>query len=408
MPSFKHSNIWLEHAKSIIPGGVSTNAKSYERLFPGVTPVCCAESNGAYFTDLDDNVWLDFEMSMGCSIWGHNHPIINQAVMTQLAKGSSFTLPSELEVKLAQKLLKRVGTFEMIRFSKNGADVVSASVRIARAFTRRSKVLSGTYHGWHDWSANSHYDEPPHKLGIPESAALEHRKIDTLTYSCIAPLLRKEADETAAVVVTPEDWSKEDLKQLRALCNEVGTLLIFDEVTSFMKEGICGVMGKVDVIPDMLCLSKGLANGLPLAALMGPTNIMKLATQVKFSHAHASEPLALAAAIASENMLKDIPNWPTWGDRAQQAIATIQNEINTQALSEHLIITGRNTGYRIQTPGYKLLDDPFRAHFVKQMAKHKIYSIGYIICSDAHCEDDYIQLEKACCETIQLWAKERN
>ncbi|NRB65639.1 MAG: aminotransferase class III-fold pyridoxal phosphate-dependent enzyme, partial [Saprospiraceae bacterium] len=158
MHLFKQSNAWLERSKSIIPGGSSTNAKNYDRLFPGVTPVTCAKSNGAYFTDLDDNVWLDFEMAMGCAIWGHRHPVINQAIMTQLSKGSSFTLPSELEVQLAVKLLERVGAFEMVRFSKNGADVVSASIRIARAFTGRTKVFSGTYHGWHDWYLGSNWN----------------------------------------------------------------------------------------------------------------------------------------------------------------------------------------------------------------------------------------------------------
>jgi glutamate-1-semialdehyde 2,1-aminomutase len=150
---FNESLRWLDEVTRIIPAGCSTLAKTPWRVLPGTTAICCVEARGARFTDLDGNSWLDCEMAMGTAVWGHARAEVEAAVIHQLRRGVSYSLPAPLELELAELLLARFDRFESVRFCKSGADAVTGAVRIARACTGRAIVIATGYHGWMDWSA---------------------------------------------------------------------------------------------------------------------------------------------------------------------------------------------------------------------------------------------------------------
>lgn len=158
---------FYEINKNIIPEGSSTLAKSPNRLEKGYSPFYAEEAHGSHFVDIDGNDWLDCEMAMGTAVWGHNNPRINNAMLKQIQKGVNFSIPSTLEYELGCILLNRFPMYKAVKFFKNGGDSVYAAVRSSRFFSKKDKVLSCEYHGWHDWCSPSYYNCSPSQLGIP-------------------------------------------------------------------------------------------------------------------------------------------------------------------------------------------------------------------------------------------------
>ena len=152
---------FYEINKNIIPEGSSTLAKSPNRLEKGYSPFYAEEAHGSHFVDIDGNDWLDCEMAMGTAVWGHNNPRINNAMLKQIQKGVNFSIPSTLEYELGCILLNRFPMYKAVKFFKNGGDSVYAAVRSSRFFSKKDKVLSCEYHGWHDWCSPSYYNCSP-------------------------------------------------------------------------------------------------------------------------------------------------------------------------------------------------------------------------------------------------------
>lgn len=171
---------FYEINKNIIPEGSSTLAKSPNRLEKGYSPFYAEEAHGSHFVDIDGNDWLDCEMAMGTAVWGHNNPRINNAMLKQIQKGVNFSIPSTLEYELGCILLNRFPMYKAVKFFKNGGDSVYAAVRSSRFFSKKDKVLSCEYHGWHDWCSPSYYNCSPSQLGMDYIILL---------FSCIAEYL---------------------------------------------------------------------------------------------------------------------------------------------------------------------------------------------------------------------------
>ncbi|GGI45642.1 hypothetical protein GCM10008018_13180 [Paenibacillus marchantiophytorum] len=401
--NFTRSLEWLEQAAAIIPGGCSTLAKSPERLFPGYTALCCAEAKGSRFTDLDGHVWLDCEMAMGTVSWGHAREEVNEAIIRQLAKGTSFSTASDLELEAAKLILKRFGgRYKSLKFAKGGADVVSAAVRAARAYSGKSKVIATAYHGWHDWSSYGYYGQEDAALGIPSSIR------DTTTWvnggsQAIMDLLASEADNVACIVLCPNEWEKEELSKVVADCNQRKVTVIFDEVTSGIRMGKQATAGEFDVWPDILCLSKGMANGLPLAVIMGGDPWMTLLADIKFSSAHASEAIAFAALIACEELMEQAPVWPSWRDPASSMMKQLKELMVSLELHD-LELQGTYASFCIRQPSKPhFYQDPFREFLVKHLAADGIFSKGYFVFSDSHTKDDFDCVQTSIESALRLW-----
>ena len=162
-PGLKRSAELLERARRIIPGASQTMSKGPSQWAQGMAPSFVRRADGATVWDVDGNAWLDFPMALGPVILGHRHPAVDEAITRQLQDGITFTLPHELEVEVAERIVAAVPCAEMVRFAKSGSDATSAAVRLARAITGREHVIVAGYHGWHDWYVGS----TSRYLGVP-------------------------------------------------------------------------------------------------------------------------------------------------------------------------------------------------------------------------------------------------
>ncbi|QES46985.1 hypothetical protein DEJ50_03075 [Streptomyces venezuelae] len=395
---------WLTTVSQIIPAGCSTLAKTPNRLLPGHGAIAAVCAKDAEFTDLDGRTWLDCEMAMGTATWGHARPEVEEAVIAQLRRGTSFSVADPLELLLAQRLLDRFEVFESAKFAKSGADAVSGAVRIARAATGRALVVATEYHGWHDWAASAHYATEPERLGIPHA-------VSELTLTCapddperLTDLLRKHSLSVAAVVLCPNRWTVEHLRAVVDEARSHGTLVIFDEVTSGMRMGRRATCGEVGIWPDLLCISKGMANGLPLAAILGARRHVMRAEDVRMSNAHSSESLAIAAALACENLLDAAPEWPSFRVRTQAMMVTLRSRITELGLTGRVEVRGDYSSFSLGTPGAAdFWTDPFRAHVLPQLADRKIFTKGYFVFSDRHTPEQLDNVERAICAALATY-----
>ncbi|MEN9868806.1 MAG: hypothetical protein RL748_4396, partial [Pseudomonadota bacterium] len=233
----------LAKIEKIIPGGTSTNAKSPSRLAPPITPNFAVSAAGAEFIDDDGRNWIDCDMGLAAVVWGHARTEIDDAVISQIRKGVLFSAPPMLEGEAAELILDRLQEFAALRFVKTGSDAVSAAVRVARAATGRTDIIIGTYHGWHDWAIYPFYGAA---TGVPAQVGQLTRKLPEETAAATRLLL--DAD-VAAVVVCPEQWEPEQLKEVVQLVRANGSIVIFDEVKSGLRVGPKGVWHKINIIP---------------------------------------------------------------------------------------------------------------------------------------------------------------
>lgn len=392
----------LAEALNIVPGGSSTSAKSPLRFYPPETPLFAVSADGCRFTDEQGRVWLDCDMALGTMVWGHRRAEIEEAVVHQLNKGVLFSIPAALEIEVAERILCRLAVFDSLRFFKSGSDAVSSAVRVARAATGRRTVLYGSYHGWHDWAAYHVYGKGD-ELGIPQDVAATVGWLDVESYDAFSEQVEKKR-APAAVVVCPEHWDIPDLQELRVKCKRRGIILVFDEVKSGLRFGKRGVFAAKGVVPDLLCLSKGLANGLPLAVLVGSRELMQHCIGARITGTYAGECLSLAAAGAAERLLYENAEWPPWETAARAIMARANEVIINAGLKGRLVVDGYPGCFRIGTPGTPLPADPFRKHFVCKLAAKGLFSAGYILPSAAHDADDYCAIEDAVIKAIQSWA----
>ncbi len=405
---FSNSLKWWDKVQNKIPAGCSTLAKTPERLFPGYTPICCEKSKGSKFEDIDGNMWIDCEMGMGTVIWGHSRDEINNAVIEQLFKGTSYSIPAKIEYDLAELLLSRFEYYDSVRFCKNGVDAVSAAVRLIRAQTGRSIIVSGTYHGWHDWCAYGYYGREYKKLGIPKGVADTTRWLCNNTYEDFLNIANDMYNDLCGIVLCPAEWKQEELKKVWLYCKEKSIPVIFDEVTSGMRMGKKATAGEYNIWPDILCISKGLANGLPLAAILSSNKYMKYMKQIKFTNAHSSECVALAAAIASEKLLQKQDIWPSWKLKSQNMIDEILKYMQNTNIKSSLELKGYYGCFCIASDSNNnFIEDPFREHFVKYLASKGIFSKGYIILCDQHSDDEIGLIKESIIEAMEIWEKSK-
>lgn len=301
LPNISRSLEIYESGNSRIPGVTQTFAKGPRNYVFGVSPIFAESGKGAYLTDVDGNTFLDFTMAVGPLSLGYSDPRVNQAIQNQLDKGITFSLPSSLETVTAEKIIEMVPGIESVRFSKTGADVTTAAIRLARAITGRDEVVCCGYHGWHDWyigltSRNS---------GIPDSA----RKLTrNATYNDIESFRALMNEKTACVILEPvlfEAPQADFLRQLRQLCDQVGCLLIFDEMWTGFRIDPGGAQKFFDVRADLVTFSKSLANGMPLSVICGSyAHLERFEKDVFFYTTFGGEALSLAAAMETLTIIQ--------------------------------------------------------------------------------------------------------
>ena len=253
---------------------------------------------------MDGNQYVDYVLGLLPIILGYQDPDVDTAIREQLEKGILFSLSTELEVDLAERLRQLIPCAEMVRFGKNGSDVTSAAIRLARAHTGRDRVAICGYHGWHDWYIGT----TTRNLGVPQAVQALSYQFQYNDVNSIESLLSQDSEGYAAIILEPTGQEQPQdgfLTVLRELADFYGSLLIFDEIITGFRISLGGAQEFYGVTPDLACFGKAMANGMPISALVGKAEIMNDMEEIFFSTTFGGEALSLAAGIATIDKLKE-------------------------------------------------------------------------------------------------------
>lgn len=301
-----NSNAWLEQARDVIPGVAQTFSKGPTQVVDGVTPMYLDRGEGAYVWDVDGNKFIDYPTSLGPIVLGHNDPDVTAAVTDQIKKGTIFSLSHPIEVEVAKTLVDAIPCADMVRFGKNGSDVTSAAVRVSRAFTGRDLVALCGYHGWQDWYIGT----TTRNAGVPDAVSNLSKTFAYDDIGSLEALFAEHPDQIACVIMEPVgvvEPSAEYLQAVKDLCEQNGSLLIFDEVLTGFRIGYGGAQERYGVVPDLACYAKALANGYPLSVVAGRRDVMELFDEIFFSFTFGGEAVSLAAAKATLSKMQHEP-----------------------------------------------------------------------------------------------------
>ena len=310
----------FERAQLHIPGGVNSPVRAFKSV--GGTPRFIERAQGAYIFDADGKAYIDYVGSWGPMILGHQHPAVIEAVTRQAGIGMSYGAPTEAEIEMAELLCARVPNLEMVRLCSSGTEATMSALRLARGFTGRDQILKfeGCYHG-HGDSLLVKAGSGLLTFGVPTSPGVpaELAKLTlTATYNDLAStraLFEANPASIACVIVEPVAGNMNCvppvpgfLEGLRALCDEFGALLIFDEVMTGFRVGPRGAAGLYGIAPDLITLGKIIGGGLPVGAFGGRRDVMqKLAPlgPVYQAGTLSGNPLAMSAGLALLRALDD-------------------------------------------------------------------------------------------------------
>lgn len=315
----ERSEALFARARQVMPGGVSSPVRAFKAV--GGHPLFITRGEGAYVFDADGNRFIDYVGSWGPLIFGHAHSEVVAAVIEATRNGTSYGAPTEAEILLAELVIEAVPSIEMVRFVNSGTEATMSALRVARAFTRRSKIVkfSGGYHGHADMllvAAGS----GALTLGVPDSPGVP---AEATAHTLVAPyndiaavreLFARYPDDIAAVIVEPVAGNmgcvppvEGFLSGLRAVTQEHGALLILDEVMTGFRVAHGGAQALYGIKPDLTCLGKIVGGGLPAAAYGGRRDIMAMVAPsgpVYQAGTLSGNPLAMAAGAAQLRLLR--------------------------------------------------------------------------------------------------------
>ena len=313
----------FEQAQKVIPGGVNSPVRAFKSV--GGTPIFIKNALGAYLIDEDGNKYIDYISSWGPMIIGHAHPEIINAINKQSQKGTSYGIPTELETKMANLLVSLAPNIDKVRFVNSGTEACMSAVRLARGFTNRDKIIkfSGCYHGHADsfliqaGSGASTFGVP-NSPGITKSTASDTLLANYNDINQVKELFEKYPEQIAAIIIEPIAGNmgcvlpeKNFINQLRELCTQNSSLLIFDEVMTGFRLALGGAQETLGVKADIVTYGKVIGGGLPVGAFGGSNEVMNFLAPdgpVYQAGTLSGNPIAMSAGYA---MLKHLKSNPT-------------------------------------------------------------------------------------------------
>ena len=302
-----------ERAKVLIPGGTQLLSKRPEMFAPDIWPSYYSKAKGCNVWDLDDRQYLDMSiMAVGACILGYADEEVDDAVVGALRKGVNSSLNCPEEVELAEALLEIHPWFGMVRYARSGGEAMGMAVRIARAHTKRDLVLFSGYHGWNDWYLAANLSDSAgldgqlmpglEPNGVPRGLIGTAIPFDANSIESLRGRMHGKEKQIAAILIEPargEDAPAGYLKALRELANEIGAVLIFDEITSGFRMCAGGIHRNYGVHPDIAVFAKSMANGYAMSAVLGTEVVMQAAQTTFISSTNWTDRVGPTAALAT-------------------------------------------------------------------------------------------------------------
>lgn len=341
------ANRLRERAHELIPAGVHTYSKGDDQ-FPSNAPPFIESGHGSMVRDSDGNEFLDWGMGLRSVILGHAYAPVVAAAAAELTRGSNFVRPSPIELQLAERLVELIPSAEMVKLAKNGSDVTTAAIRLARAATGRDLIAAADqpFFSVDDWFIGT----TPVKAGVPTSIQALTLTFKYNSLESLEALFAEHPDRIAAVILEPMslDWPVASfLEGVRELCTKHRAVLIFDEMITGFRFGLRGGQGRFGVLPDLATFGKAIANGFSVSALVGRRDIMELGgirhdqpRVFLLSTTHGGETHAIAAALASLKAMEeeDVAGhlWRT----GEQLVAGLSAAASAAGLRSHARVLG--------------------------------------------------------------------
>lgn len=383
-PSIQKSNDLYNRAIGLIPSVTQTLAKGPTQWINGVAPKYLVKGQGSHVWDVDGNEYIDYLMAVGPLSLGYSYPEVDAAIRKQLEDGITFSMMHPLEVEVAELIREVIPNAEAVRYSKTGADVTSAAVRLARAYTGKYKILCCGYHGWHDW----YIAVTARNYGIPESVLAN---TFTFNYNDMESVKNSIDDDVAAIILEPVVFAEPRdnfLNKLANLCKEKNIILIFDEMWTGFRMALGGAQEFFGITPDLATYSKAVANGMPISILTGKKEIMKLADDdVFFYTTFGGEALSLAAAKATINITKSL-NVPEYLNNQGKKLKDGYNTIAKKLGMDYTSVLGYN--WRSMATFNEKAGDPLiqKSLMQQEMIKRGILWQGFHNMSFTHTDTD--------------------
>jgi glutamate-1-semialdehyde 2,1-aminomutase len=411
--NFEKSKALQKKSHALIPGGAHTYAKGDDQ-YPEQAPGFIARGEGCHVWDVDGNEFIEYGMGLRAVTLGHAYKPVVEAAYRQMQLGINFTRPAPIEVELAEKLVGLIDSAEMVKFAKNGSDVTTAAVKLARAYTSRQMIAICADHPFFsvdDWF-----------IGVTEMSAGIPKAIQDLTvtfhYNDIASLqalFDRYPGQIACVIMEVERLEppvNNFLQEVRRLCDENGALLIFDEIITGFRWHLGGAQKLFGIVPDLSTFGKAMGNGFSISALVGKKDIMELGgiftdkeRVFLLSTTFGAETHSLAAALETikiyerENVIEHLYRQ---GERLTVGIndAVVEND-----LEDHFGVLSRPCNLIFFTRDQdKQPSQPFRTLFLQETLKRGVIMPSLVV-SYSHTDEDIDRTIEVIAEALGIYRK---
>jgi glutamate-1-semialdehyde 2,1-aminomutase len=416
--NFEKSNQLRRKSHLLIPGGAHTYAKGDDQ-YPVMSPGFMVRGEGCHVWDPDGNEYIEYGMGLRSVTLGHGFRPVIEAAYRQMSLGINFTRPSPVEIEAAENLLSLTPFADMVKFGKNGSDVTTAAVKLARAYTGRDRVALCADHPFFstdDWFIGS----TAMNAGIPQAIQDLTVGFNYNDIPSLEQLFARYPGQIACIIMEVETTEGRPepgyLENVRRVCHANGALLIFDEIITGFRLSLGGVQNIHGVAPDLTTFGKALGNGFSISALAGQREIMELGGLVQterervflLSQTYGAENQNLAAAVETMNFYRSVDVVGTMRKQGERLAAGVRQQIAEQGVEGFFEVVGHpsNLIYVTRDPD-KNRSQAYRALFMQEIIKRGVIGPSFVI-SYAHSDSDVDRTIEVVGEALQVYCRALN